>query len=217
MRGFLFQDLSFSFRTLIKNLGFTITAVLTLALGIGATTAIFSVVYAVFAPMPYPKPDQLVMVWSKIQGQRNSVSPGDYLEWKRRSTSFQDLNAWSGGSYNIATTERPEQIEGSPRTPGFFKMEGSPLFLGRDFLPEEGVPGRDHVVILSNRMWTAHFAADHNIIGKDIRMNGESYKVVGVLPPGMYDRLPMQLWVPLAFDPEQTTNHNAHFILVIGR
>ncbi len=217
MRGVIRQDVSFSFRTLFKHLGFTITAVLTLALGIGATTAIFSVVYAVFEPMPYPKPEQLVMVWSKIHGERNSTAIGDYLEWKRRSTSFTDINAWSGGSYNVATRERPEQIDGSPRTPGFFKMEGLPMFMGRDFLPEEGEPGRDHVVIFSNRMWRRHFAADPDIIGKDIRMNGEAYTVVGVLPPGMYDRLPMELWVPLAFEPAQTTNHNAHFILVMGR
>jgi putative ABC transport system permease protein len=217
MRGTLRQDLSFSVRTLIKHLGFTTTAILTLALGIGATTAMFSVVYAVFEPMPYPKPNQLVMVWSKIQGERNSVSPGDYLEWKRRNTSFQDMNAWGGGSYNVATRERPEQIEGSPRTPGFFKMEGLPMLLGRDFLPEEGVLGNDHVVILSNRMWSRHFASDPQIIGRDIRMNGEPYKVVGVLPQGMYDRLPMQLWVPLAFPPEQNLNHEAHFILVMGR
>ena len=217
MRGILRQDLTFSLRTLIKNIGFTMTAVLTLALGIGSTTAIFSVVYAVFEPMPYPKPDQLVMLWSKVQGERNSVSPGDYLEWKQRSTSFKDINAWSGGSFNVATRERPEQVEGSPRTPGFFNMEGLPLMLGRDFLPEEGEPGRDRVVILSNRMWSRHFAADPAIIGKDIRMNGEPYTVVGVLPPGMYDRLPMQLWVPLAFGPEQKSNHEAHSILVMGR
>jgi len=217
MRGFLRQDLSFSVRTLLKHPAFTVTAVLTLALGIGATTAIFSVVYAVFAPMPYPKPDQLVMLWSKVQSEKNSVSPGDYLEWKRRNTSFQDINAWSGSSFNVATRKRPEQIDGSPRTPGFFKMEGLPMMLGRDFLPEEAQPGQDRVVILSNRMWNRHFAADPNIIGKDIRMNGEPYKVVGILPPGMYDRLPMQLWVPLAFTSEQLNNHDAHFILVMGR
>ncbi|HEX3248407.1 MAG TPA: ABC transporter permease [Pyrinomonadaceae bacterium] len=217
MRRFITQDISFSFRTLIKHLGFTITAVLTLALGIGATTAIFSVVYAVFEPMPYPKPEQLVMVWSKIHGERNSVAPGDYFEWKRRNTSFQDLNAWSGASFNVATPDRPEQIEGSPRTPGFFKMEGMPMFLGRDFLPEEGEPGRDHVVILSNRMWARLFNSDRELVGKDIRMNGQPYTVVGVLPPGMYDRLPMELWVPLAFEPQQLNNHNAHFTLVMGR
>jgi putative ABC transport system permease protein len=96
-------------------------------------------------------------------------------------------------------------------------MEGMPMFLGRDFLPEEGEPGRDRVVILSNRMWSRHFASDPDIIGKDIRMNGDPYTVVGVLQPGMYDRLPMQLWVPLAFVPEQSANHNAHSILVMGR
>jgi len=106
MRGYLRQDLTFSVRTLIKHLGFTITAVLTLALGIGATTAMFSVVYAVFEPMPYPKPNQLVMVWSKIQGERNSVSPGDYLEWKRRNTSFQDMNAWTQRSMGWVSENR---------------------------------------------------------------------------------------------------------------
>ena len=216
MWGALRQNLSYSIRTLLKKPGFTVTAVLTLALGIGATTAIFSVVYAVFEPMPYPKPDQLVVLWSKAQGNRNSVSPGDYLEWKRRSTSFQDMGAWGGGSFNVATRERPEQIEGSPRTPGFFKMEGLPFLLGRDFLPEEGEPGRDHEVILSQRLWSRYFGADRNIIGKEIRMNGEPYTVVGVLRPGLYDRLPMQLWVPLAFKPEQI-NHDAHFVLVMGR
>lgn len=217
MWGALRQNLSYSIRTLVKKPGFTLTAVLTLALGIGATTSIFSVVYAVFEPMPYPKPDQLVMVWSKVQGGRNSVSPGDYLDWKRRSTSFQGMAAWGGASFNIATNDRPEQVDGSPRTPGFFTMEGMPMMLGRDFLPEEGEPGRDHVVVLSNRLWSRHFGADRDIIGKEIRMNGEPYTVVGVLPPGMHDRLPMQLWVPLVFKPEQKISHDTHFILVMGR
>jgi putative ABC transport system permease protein len=216
MWGTLRQNLSYSIRTLVKKPGFTVTAVLTLALGIGATTAIFSVVYAVFEPLPYPKPEQLVMLWSRVQGRRNSVSAGDFLEWKRRSTSFQGMEAWGGASFNVATRERPEQVEGSPRTAGFFTMEGLPMLMGRDFLPEEGRPGNDHVVILSHRFWSKHLAADRNIIGKEIRMNGEPYTVVGVMPPGMHDRLPMQLWVPLAFRPEQI-NHDAHFLLVMGR
>src|ERR687892_43273 len=103
------QNLTYSIRALLKTPGFTLTGVLTLALGIGATTAIFSVVYAVFEPMPYPNPDQLVMVWAKGRGGRNSVASGDFLEWQRRSTSFQGLNAWSGGSFNVSTDERPEQ------------------------------------------------------------------------------------------------------------
>jgi putative ABC transport system permease protein len=210
------QDLAYSIRMLLKNIGFAVTAVLTLALGIGATTAIFSVVYAVFEPMPYPKPDQLVIVWSKVRGGRNSVSAGDFLDWRQRSTSFQGMGAWAGASFNLSTDDRPEQVAASRRTPGFFTMEGLPMLFGRDFLPEEGQPGGDHVAVLSNRLWSRHFGADRNIIGKPIRMNGETYTVVGVLPPGIYDRLNSQVFVPLALTPEQI-NHDQHFMLVMAR
>ncbi len=216
MLATLRQDLSYSIRMLRKNIGFTVTAVLTLALGIGATSAMFSVVHAVFEPMPYPKSDQLVMVWSKVRSGRGSVSVGDYLDWERRSKSFHGMGAWSGASFNVATDDRPEQVAASRRTPGFFTMEGLPLLLGRDFLPEEGQPGRDHVVILSNRLWSQHFGADRDIIGRQIRMNGEPYTVVGVMPPGIYDRFNSQLWVPLAFKPEQI-NRDANFMLVMAR
>ena len=210
------QDIRYALRTLRKNIAFTLTAVLTLALGIGATTAIFSVVHAVFEPMPYPKPDQLVMVWSKKQGSRNSVSPADLYDWRQRSTSFSAMSAWAGISFNVAGDDRPEQVNGSQRTPGFFTMEGLPMMLGRDFLPEEGQPGRNHVVILSNRLWTRLFGSNPNIIGKEIRMNGEPYSVVGVLPPGMHDRFNAQLWVPLAFEPAQI-NRDMRSVLVMAR
>ena len=210
------QNLSFGLRTLLKNKGFTVTAVLTLALGIGATTAIFSVVYAVFEPMPYPKSDQLVMVWAKQRGVRNSVAAGDFVEWQRRSTSFSGLNAWGGATFNIATDERPEQISGSRRTPGFFTMEGLPMFLGRDFRPEEAQPGNDHVVILSHRLWSGYFNSNRDLVGKTIRMNNEPYTVIGVLQPGTYDRFNSQFFIPLTFRPDQLT-HDSNFILVMGR
>jgi putative ABC transport system permease protein len=208
--------IKYAIRTLFKSKGFTITAVLTLALGIGATTAIFSVVYAVFEPMPYPNPDHLVMVWSWGRGSRSSVPSGDFLEWQRRSTSFQGIGTWTGASFNVSTDDRPEQVPGSRRTPGFFTFEGLPFLLGRDFLPEEGQPGRDHVVILSHRLWANHFNSNRDLIGKDIRMNGEPYTVVGVLPPGMHDRFNSQLWVPLSFRPEQIT-HDSNAGLVMAR
>jgi putative ABC transport system permease protein len=216
MWGVLKQNLRFGLRTLVKNPGFTITAVLTLALGIGATSAMFSVVYAVFEPMPYPKPDQLVMVWARMPGGRSPVPAGDFFEWRRRSTSFQAMNGWSGGSFNISSGDRPEQVPGSRRTPGFFTMEGLPLLLGRDFLPEEGEPGRDHVVILSHRLWTRQFGGNPDLVGKEIRMNGEPYTVVGVMPPGMHDRFNAQVWVPLSFRPEQIT-HDTNFMPVMAR
>jgi putative ABC transport system permease protein len=216
MWDILKQNLTYSIRALLKTPGFTLTGVLTLALGIGATTAIFSVVYAVFEPMPYPKPDQLVMVWSQLQGNRNAVPIADFVDWKQRSSSFQDLNAWGGASFNIGTSERPEQVAGSQRTPGFFTMEGLPLMLGRDFLPEEGQAGMDHVVILSNRLWSRAFDSNRDIVGKAVRMNGEPYTVVGVLPPGIHDRFNSQFWVPLVAKTDPT-RPGPGSVLVMGR
>lgn len=213
----LLQNLRYGIRLLMKKPSFTAMAVLTLALGIGATTAIFSVVYAtLFESLPYPNPEQLVMVWSKVNQGRNSVSAGDYLEWKRRNTSFQHLEAWSGNTFNVATAERPEQFQAALMTPGFFRMTGTPMWLGRDFLPEEGEVGKNHVVIMSHRIWSQYFGSDQEIVGRQIRMNGEPYTVIGVAPPGMRDRQPSQLWLPLAFKPDQI-NHHSHWLRVMGR
>ena len=212
----LLQNLSFGWRLLRKSPGFTLVAVLTLALGIGANTAIFSVVYAtLLAPLPYPKPDQLVMVWSKVQGFRNGISAGDFLDWKRQSTSFQDLNAWTGESFNVASKDRPEQIQGQVTTPGFYNMMGVKFVLGRDFLPEEGQVGKDHEVVLTNSYWQ-RLGSDQEIIGKSLRVNGEPYTVVGVMAPGPTDRLQTEMVAPLAFKPEQI-NHDFHWILAMGR
>ena len=210
------QNARYGFRLLRKNPGFTFVAVITLALGIGANTAIFSVIYAVLlAPMPYPEPNQLVMVWSKIQGSNNSVAAGDYLDWKRQNKSFQDINAWSGASFNFATSAQPEQLRGRTQTPGFARMSGNKFVMGRDFLPEEGEPGRDHEVILTHRLWE-HLGSDKDILGKPIRMDSQPYTVVGVMAAGQADRLDEQFFVPLAFKPDQI-NHDFHWLLVMGR
>ncbi|WP_263359554.1 ABC transporter permease [Acidicapsa ligni] len=212
----LLQNLHFSIRMLAKSPGLTITVLLTLALGIGANTAIFTVDYAtLLAPLPYPQPDQLVMVWSKIQGFRNGISAGDFLDWKHRNSAFQDINAWTGGSFNIATHDQPEYIEGRRNTAGFYKMMGSKFAMGRDFLPEEGVAGKDHVVILTHKLW-AHLGENKNILGTQIRLDGQPYTVVGVLAEGLTDRGTDQLTVPLVFKPEQI-NHDFHWLLAMGR
>jgi putative ABC transport system permease protein len=213
----LVRNLTFGLRLLGKNLGFTSVALLALVLGIGANTAIFSVVYAtLLSPMPYPNPDQLVMVWSKINGNRNGVSAGDFLDWKRQNSVFQSLCAWTGGSYTLSTSDHPEQVQLRVATPGFNDMVGTPFFLGRDFLPEEGQVGSDRVLVMTHKLWVERFASDRDIIGKPVRMNGERYTVVGVLAAGQPDRLEVQIFVPLAFKPEQI-NHQFHFILVMGR
>ncbi|MFZ0633167.1 MAG: ABC transporter permease [Acidobacteriaceae bacterium] len=212
----LLQNLRFSLRTLGRNPGLTITVLLTLALGIGANTAIFTVDYeTLLAPLPYPQPDQLVMVWSKIQTFRNVVSAGDYLDWKRQATVFQDLNAWTGQSFNVSTREQPEYIQASQTTVGWLQMMGEPLLLGRYFLPEEGVEGRDHVVILTHKLWVK-LGANRKIVGTTLRLNGEPYTVVGVQRAGTYDRGDAQMYVPLVFKPDQI-NHDFHWLLVMGR
>ena len=210
------QYVRFAVRQLLKAPGFTLTAVITLALGIGANTAIFTAVYAtLLAPLPYPEPDQLVMVWSKIQWFHNGVSAVDFDDWRHQSSAFQSLNAWTGGSFNLATKDQPEYVQGRQTTPGMYKMMGIKFLYGRDFIPEEGMVGRDHVVVLVNKLWKK-LGSDPNIVGKQIKIDGNPYTVVGVLAPGQPDRQDDNLVVPLAFKPEQL-NHDFHWLLVMGR
>jgi predicted permease len=212
----LMQNLRFSVRMLLRKPGLTITVLLTLALGIGANTAIFTVDYAtLLAPLPFPHPEQLVMVWSKFQTFRNVVSAGDFTDWKRQATAFQDLSAWSGQSFNVASKSQPEYIQANSTTPGMLRMEGEPLFMGRDFLPEEGVVGRNHVAILTHKYW-AKLGSDPHILGTTLRLDGVPYTVVGVQSAGDADRGQNQLTVPLVFTPDQI-NHDFHWLLVMGR
>jgi putative ABC transport system permease protein len=213
------RDTRFGFRLLRKNPGFATVAILALALGIGANTAIFSIFYAtLLAPFPYPQPDQLVVLWSTVGGNRNSVSAGDYLDWKRDSKVFQVLGAVTGEQFNVsAGVERAVQVEGSYLTPGFLdQLIGDKPFLGRYLLPDDAVAGKDHVVIITHKLWETHFGADPNIIGKQIHLNGELYTVIGVQPPGQPDRLGRQLVVPLVFTPDQT-NHDFRWLVILGR
>jgi putative ABC transport system permease protein len=214
----LLRDARFGLRMLWRNPGFTAVAVLALALGIAANTAIFSVVHAtLLAPLPNPDPEQLVMVWSKIQGNRNVTAAGDYLDWKRQNTVFQDLNAWTGRGVSLARPgERPEEVQAGVLTPGFQTMTGSVFLHGRDFLPEEGTVGKDQVVILAHNFWRQRFAGDANIVGKEIRIDAKPYTVVGVLAEGPADRGQSKLLLPLAFTPDQV-NHDFHWLLVMGR
>jgi predicted permease len=214
--GSLVRNFRYGLRGLRKSPGLTAAVIATLMLGIGATTAIYTVVYAVLlAPLPYPSPEQLVMVWSKVHGHDNGISAGDFLDWKAQSRSFQQIAAWTGGSFNLSANAQPEQVDGMRPTPGWFSMQGIPFLMGRDFVPEEGIPGKDHAVILTYKLWN-RLGANRNVIGQAMRINGEPYVVVGVLAPGIADRFDFQLSVPLAFRPEQI-NHDYHWLLAMGR
>ncbi len=212
----LLQNLRFSFRMLGKNAGFTATVIITLALGVGAVTAIYSVVYAtLIADMPYPKPEQIVMVWSQINGHRNLVSAADYLDWKRDSTVFQSLVGWRTGTMNLGGIEEPQIVRAVFSTPGFYANLGVRFALGRDLLPDEGVSGKDQVVILGNHLWKG-LGADPKIIGKTLQLNQKPYTVVGVLAAGQPDRYPWDILVPLVLQPAMI-NRDAHWMDVEGR
>jgi putative ABC transport system permease protein len=211
------RNTRFALRQLRRNPGFTTVAVLTFALGIVVTTTIFTVIYALMlAPLPYPEPDQLVRVWSTVQGRRNVSAAADYLDWKSKSSVFQGLHAFSSRNVNLTVGERPDQVSAGVVTPGFASTMGYPIFLGRDFLPEEGEPGKDQVAILTNRLWRERFGAARDLVGRQIRVDGKPRTVVGVLGPGVGDRLPTKLLVPMAFTTDQI-NHDFHHLFVQGR
>ncbi len=209
------RRLRFGLRMLLKNPALSITILLTLALGIGANTAMFTIDYAVFlAPLPYPHPEQLVTIQSTFQGHRDWVTAGDFLDWREQSKTFQDMNAWTEGGFNIATQGEPENVFASRVTTGFYRMRGDRFYLGRDFASEEGVIGKDHVVILSYKMWK-RLGADPKILNTAIDLDGEPYTVVGVLSPSPRDQDAL-ISVPLVFASDQL-NHDYHWINVVGR
>ena len=214
----LWRDLRFGFRLWRKNYGFAIVAALTLALGIGATTAIFSVIYAtLFEPMPYRDPDRIVVLWSKVNGNRNVVSAGDFRDWQQQNTTLEAIATANGDSFNLAIPgSQPEMVEGSWSTPGLYdKVFGERPWKGRYFLPEEAQPGNNHVVIITHRFWE-HLGSNPSIIGTQLRLNGEPYTIIGVRPPGQPDRMHGDVFPPLTFKPEQL-NHDFHWLLVFGR
>jgi putative ABC transport system permease protein len=213
----LLQNIRFGLRMLRKNSGFTAVVVLTLALGIGANTAMFTVAYAtLLAPFPYRQPKRLVNISSELQGHHSWVSAGDFTDWSRESAAFDDLNALTTDDFNIATQDRPEFVQGLYATTGYYRALGSPFFLGRNFLPEEGEEGKEHVVILTYRLWR-HLGANPQMIGRALQVNGEPYSVVGVFAPGTADRWDEELIAPLVLKPEQRLDHDSRYLSVTGR
>ena len=217
----LWKDLRFGVRTLAKSPGFAAVAVLTLALGVGATTAIFSVVNALLLrPLPFKDLDRLVAVWEAVPAQgveRNEISEPNYLDWRAQSSSFEHLAVYSWWSVNVSGVETPERVQGFQVSPNFFDALGARAALGRTFLPEEEQPGKDRVVILSDGYWRSRFAADPAIVGKTLTLNGIGRTVVGVMPKGFDYPTGGEMWSPYRFDPANTSPRYAHFLLGVGR
>jgi predicted permease len=218
------RDVRYALRVLRQRPGYSIAAVLVLALGIGANTAIFSVVNAVLLrPLPYPEPDRLTFVWhvpppDAFPGMTQfAVSPANFLDWQRQSRSFERMALMQFRSFNISGQTGPETLRGAGVTPGFFDVLGVQPILGRTLRPEEDVRGQHRVVVLSERLWTRRFGGDRNILGRKLSLGGEPFTVVGVMGPAF--RLPQyaELWTPLAWTDEERAVRNNHNATVIAR
>ena len=202
------QDLRYGLRTLRKSPGFTAVAVLTLAVGIGATTAIFSFVNAILLkPLPYANADRIVRVLEKPPGgTRNGISALNYLDWARQNTVFQYMAAQTGGTATLSGIAEPVELHGARVSPHYFDIFGIRPVLGRAFAAEEDQLGKERVVILSHKLWETQFGADPGIVGRKVILDGLPHEVVGVLPAGSsFDRAYAQMWRPLAFEPQNLT------------
>jgi predicted permease len=211
----LWQDLRFGFRTLSRKPGFTVVAIIALALGIGANTAIFSVVNSVLLrPLAYQDPEALVVInhdYPKIN-LKASVSAIGYTHYRDNAKSFESVVAMTGGGFNLTGGGDPEQVNGSRITHNFFSALGAEARLGRVFLPEEDQLGKNKVVVLGHGFWQRRFGGDPGIVNKNITLNDESYTVVGVMPPnfqfGRELGQVVDLWTPIAFTPQQLSYNN---------
>jgi predicted permease len=218
----LMQNIRFALRTLAKSPGFTFVAIVTLALGIGANTAIFSVVDAVLLrPLPYPASDRLVSIQERNPDNdgRISVSTPGYVELSNRMQSFERVGAYFLGTFNITGADEPERVSGAVVTPSLLAAIGVEPVLGRWFTTEEGQPGRDGVVLLSYDLWQSRFAGDRQVVGKTIIVEGAPAVIVGVMPATFSFPAPgMRMWAPFPIDLAQRwQGPMEHFLSVVGR
>ncbi|HKQ77563.1 MAG TPA: ABC transporter permease [Blastocatellia bacterium] len=221
----LWQDLRYGLRVLLKQPGFTLIAVITLALGIGANTAIFSVVdAALLRPMPYPEAERLVVLWTTGSGGASvfgSAMP-DYREWRDQNRTLEGLAGFYYGDFNLSPAQgEPARVQGAYITSNLFNVLKVSPALGRLFTPEEDQFGQHRVALLSYGLWQRSFGGDRGIVGREIKVGGENFAVAGVMPQGMpfFDNLPeVELWTPIAFAPGDTMDtRNNHFVNLVGR
>jgi putative ABC transport system permease protein len=218
----LLKDIRYAVRLLMQKPLFTTVAVVALALGIGANTAIFSVVNKVLLqPLPYEDPDRLVMVWTSMPSTgffHNVVAPANFNDWRTENTVFEDMAATGNLNFNLTGAGEPERISGLRVSASFFPLLGVEPAAGRTFLPEEDVYGAGNVVMISHGLWQRRFGSDPDAVGRGILLNGSTYTVVGVLPAGFqFLNRAYDLWVPTCFPPESLKFRGGHFLSVIAR
>jgi len=228
----LFKDIKYGIRSFMKRPGLTAVALITLALGIGANTAIFSVVNAVvLRPLPYEDPDRLVTLWETMPGSdRRSVAPGNFVDWRAQNQSFVELGATFYGNFNVTGDGEPERVDGATITSNFMHVLGVHPQLGRTFLSDDDEHQDRNLVLISDSLWRRRFAGDRNVVGRAITIDEQSYTVVGVMAHRFQFPERSELWVlgrnrgavPLSLlaqapNDDWVHNRDAHFIRVIGR
>jgi putative ABC transport system permease protein len=219
---FLMNDLRFALRQLLKNPGFTAVAVLTLALGIGANTAMFSLVNGVLLkPLPYPDPDRLVALFEnqRDQGQDfvNLTAPG-FTDWRSQSTVFEDLAAYQPGGFDLTGTGNPARLFGIRASASLFPLLRVQPTLGRGFTEAEDTFGGDRVAVIAHRLWQERFAGATDVLGGSITLDGNSYSIIGVMPEGFrFAGLAADVWRPMALEPWELENRGGHNYQAIGR
>jgi putative ABC transport system permease protein len=219
-KGGLAADVRHAVRAIQINRGFSAIVVLTLAIGIGACTAVFSIINALLlGSLPFPNPEQLVMLWETDGDNRDSayvVAEPVYQDWKKETRSFQSFGIWEYRTYNVASTQEPEQVQGIRASSSLFTVLGVAPALGRIFTPEEEIPGH-RVAVISDGVWRTHFGSGANAVGSSLRLNGETFEVIGVMPPGFnFPRNGTGIWVPFAKE-YQDDQRGSHSFLVAAR
>ena len=218
----LLTDIRYGFRSLLKRPAFTAIALLTLALGIGVNSAIFSAVDSILLrPLPLKDPGRLVSVWEQTLRdgiQQNEAAPANFFDLQNQNHSFEQIGAFGPDDVNLTGDGEPERLDGQVVTANVFSILGVAPALGRTFAPEEDQPGQEHVVVLSDALWRRRFNQDPSIVNRAITLNGESFTVVGVMPRGFFfPAREIELWTPWAMEPEQKTGRGDHYLRLVAR
>ena len=217
----ILKDVRYGLRMLLRSPGFTAVALLAITLGIGANTTTFSALDStLFHPFSFPNQDRLLMLWEtnpELGFVRGSVAPANFNDWREQNQSFDQVVAINNRYFDLTDSDQPERFLGYRVSQSFFDVLGVQALYGRTFAPDEGEPGKQNVVVLKHNLWQQRFGADPNIINQTIRLNGESFTVIGVMPEDFnYPFNGGEMWAPLVFEPKEATDRGSHYLQVMG-